>query len=378
MVRRVIVFSVLGIAFVGLLLYSQRGPDAVVVSGLLEADEIRVGSRVGGRVRAVRVSEGQPVRAGDVLLELEPFDLLERKAEAEQRAREAEATLAKLVAGFRPEEIAQARARRDQRQADLDRLLNGPRPQEIAAAESELRLAESEQELARSDYARAETLFGRDALERDLLDAAATQLSVAQARVESRRQQLALLQEGTRAEEIARARALLREAEAELTLRSGGFRDEEIAEARARSQAAAAAARAVERQLDELNVRAPTDAVVEAVDLEPGDLLGANVPAVSLTGTGDLWVRAYVPQRHLDLRTGETVHIVVDSLPERRFPGEVVFVARKAEFTPANVQTPEERAKQVFRIKVRIRDDDAVLRPGMAADVILKEESAGS
>jgi len=89
-----------------------------------------------------------------------------------------------------------------------------------------------------------------------------------------------------------------------------------------------------------------------------------------------MWVRAYVPENHLHVKTGEEVEVQIDSFPGRIFKGEIVFVARQAEFTPANVQTPEERSKQVFRIKVKLTDGLDVLRPGMAADVVLPERNA--
>jgi len=96
-----------------------------------------------------------------------------------------------------------------------------------------------------------------------------------------------------------------------------------------------------------------------------------NAPVVSMLDLGTLWVRAYVPENRLDLALGQRVVVTVDSFPGREFAGHVSFVARQAEFTPGNVQTPEERSKQVFRIKVEIDEGRDQLRPGMIADVWL-------
>jgi hypothetical protein len=63
----------------------------------------------------------------------------------------------------------------------------------------------------------------------------------------------------------------------------------------------------------------------------------------------------------------------VDSFPGERFSGRLTFIAQEAEFTPRNVQTPEERSKQVFRIKVELDQGRERLRAGMAADVLLSE-----
>lgn len=372
---KIAAFVIVAAVLVGLLFVSQRQSGPVVVSGFVEADEIRVGSRIGGRVMKVLVAEGSQVSAGGVLVELEPFDLMERKAEAEHVLEQANAAFDKVTVGFRVEEIAQAQARRAQAVADLDKLRNGPRPREISVAEADLRLAGAELELAQKIFLRVETLYGKQAVDKNDLDEAATKLKVAQATVDSRTEQLALLQEGSRSEDIARAVAQLDEAEQVLQLRQNGSRVEEIAEAKAKRDAAQATVLAIDRQLEELKIIAPEDSIVEAIDLRPGDLLSPNGPAISLVDRTRMWVRAYVPENHLNIEAHQSVQILIDSFPGRVFNGKVVFMARQAEFTPANVQTPEERSKQVFRIRVQLTDGLDVLRPGMAADVVLPKTS---
>ncbi|MCA9086400.1 MAG: HlyD family efflux transporter periplasmic adaptor subunit, partial [Planctomycetaceae bacterium] len=288
------------------------------------------------------------------------------------------AALARLQSGFRQEEKGQAESRVAQIEAELQKLKNGPREQEIAAAESRVRLAESELELARKSYQRMESLFGRQAADKSDIDEASTKLQVAQASVDVASSELALLKEGTRQEDIAKGEAQLKEAEQSLALFRNGYRQEEIREAEAKHEAALAALKILERQIDELKVTAPTHAYVESINLRPGDLVGANAPAVSLADPDRLWVRAYVPEDRLDVSPGMQVQVRVDSYPERTFTGEITFVARHAEFTPSNVQTPEERSRQVFRIRVRLIDDQELLRPGMAADVILGDRRSSS
>ncbi|HQX52783.1 MAG TPA: efflux RND transporter periplasmic adaptor subunit [Planctomycetaceae bacterium] len=374
--KQIAIFGILAAVLVGLLVYSQQRTGPVTVSGFVEADEIRVGSRVGGRVLKVLVEEGHEVADGDTLIDLEPFDLLERKAEAQQKLVQATAVLNKLEAGYRPEEKGQMEARRDQMAADLSRLKNGPRPQEIAAVESELRLDQAELELAQRNYNRIETLFGKQAADRNDLDEAQTKLRVAQAATDARGERLALLKEGTRQEDIVRGEAVLKEAEQQLAMYNNGYRSEDIQEAQAKRDAADAALRAIDEQIKELRIVSPCNGVVEALELRPGDLLAANVAAVSLMDSKRLWIRAFVPENLLDLRIGQPVAIIVDSFPGRRFAGEITFIARQAEFTPSNVQTPEERSRQVFRIKVHLTDGTDVLRPGMAADIVLSEKGS--
>jgi HlyD family secretion protein len=367
--KRLVAIAVLAAGLTALLVFNQRRDEPLVVSGTIEADDVRVGSRVGGRVAVVHVDEGRVVAAGEPLVELQPFDLRERKAQAQQTLAAADAQLKKLTTGFRHEEIEQARAMRDEAAAVLEEFRNGPRPQEIAAAEAQVRLTAAELKNATRDYNRIETLFGQQAVDQNDLDEAGTKLSVAQATFEDRQEKLDLLNAGTRKETIAQAEARQRQADQQLALRTAGYRSEEVDEARARRDAAKAALAVIDRQLEELTVSAPFDGVVEAIDLRPGDIVPPNAPVVSLLDTRRLYVRAFVPENRLNIETGQQVEISVDSFPGERFTGEVTFVARQAEFTPGNVQTPEERSKQVFRIRVELKSGLDRLRPGIAADV---------
>jgi len=321
-------------------------------------------------VKAVRVDEGQSVKAGDVLVELEPFDLAERRAAAVSQAAARRAEHSRLVAGARAEEIAQAAARMQRAAAHVDRLVAGPRAQEIEAARAQVQLAEAHAEFQRKSLARTKRLAGSAESEEEL-DRATAAVTEAEAAVRVQKLELAVLEEGSRKEDIAAARAELAEAASAHELLVAGARKEDIAEAKASADAADAAVAAIDRQAEELSVRAPSDGVVDAIELRPGDLVAPNAPVLTIVDGARLWVRAYVPENRLDIGVGQALEVTVDSFPERRFKGHVTFVAREAEFTPGNVQTPDERSKQVFRVKVEFDEGRDVLRPGMSADVWL-------
>jgi len=319
----------------------------------------------------VRVEEGSQVCKGDLLVELEPFDLLEERARLEAELVGSRAEYEKLVSGNRPEEIAQAKARREQIDSRLAKLLHGPRPQELETARAQLGLAQAELELAEIENQRAVKLFQDNVDSREVLDRTANELKTAQAAVRVRREELGLLEEGTRQEDIQEAKAQLDEADQALKLKQLGFRKEDIAYSRAVMTAAEAKLRAIEKQIEELAIRAPVKGTVEAVELQPGDLVATNAPVLSIMDHSRLWVRAYVPENRLDVQLGQKVPVFVDSFPGEEFSGRLIFIAREAEFTPVNVQTQEERSKQVFRIKVLLEEGKERLRPGMAADIDL-------
>jgi multidrug resistance efflux pump len=370
---RALVLVAVVIAALTALVWSRHTVAPPKVSGFLEADAIRLGSRMGGRVKSVHAVEGAAVKTGEVLVELEPYDLAERRAGAVAVAAVRKAEHARLVAGARPEEIAQATARAREAAARLERLVNGPRKQEIEAAQSHEELAVAHLELARKTYERTKTLVGIGGVTQEELDRATAVVAAAESALRVRQLDVAVLREGSRSEDVAAARASVAEAAAVLDLLRAGSRSEDIAAAKAAADSADAAVAAIDRQVDELTVRAPSDGVVEAVDLHPGDLVAPSAPMLSIVDPRRLWVRAYLPEDRLDVKTGAVLDVGVDAFPARRFKAHVSFVARQAEFTPGNVQTPDQRAKQVFRVKVELDEGTDVLRPGMSADVWLPQ-----
>jgi len=378
MISRILGILVVIALLVSLIVYSQLRPAAKQVSGFIEADEIRLGSRVGGRVAKVHVQEGQRVEAGQLLVELQPYDLIQQQEEAQATLAARQAECQRLEAGLRKEEVAQAEARVQQLQARLDKLLAGPRKQEIDAARARVQVAESELRLAQANFKRVQRLAGSNAVTQEELDRALEALQAATANVGMRQEELNLFEAGTRPEEIREAQALLEEARLAWKVAELGFRQEEIDEARAARDAAQAALEAVGQRIAELAITSPVAGVVEALELQPGDLVPAGAPVLSILDDSHLWVRAYVPQAWMSLRVGQQVRVTVDSYPGQDFAAEVSFIARQAEFTPSNIQTPEERAKQVFRIKAQLQEGLDKLRPGTSADVWLDAPGSGT
>jgi HlyD family secretion protein len=376
--KRALVVVVFIAIVAGFLIASRFLPQSAKVSGFIEADEVRVGSRVGGRIAEVLVTEGQTVTRGQLLLRLQAYDLLQRLAEANSQRAARQAALAKLKAGLRPEEVAQAQARVNRLTATVAKLAAGPRKEEISAARSRLTLAKAQFDRAKRTYDRIQGLYSRDStsVSREELDRALEDWQVAEAMHQVRHEELQLLEGGTRDEEKMEAAAQLEEANQALLMATSGFRHEEIAEAEATVAAARATVEALEVQVKELDVLSEVDGIVEALELRPGDLVAPNAPLLALLDTSRIWVRAYVPENRLMIRVGDPFDVTVDSFPNKTFSGTVTYISNQAEFTPRNVQTPDERSGQVFRIKVELRDEAHELRPGMAADVWLDRQPA--
>ncbi|HVG20900.1 MAG TPA: biotin/lipoyl-binding protein, partial [Blastocatellia bacterium] len=153
-----LIFALVSVAAAWKYFSSRAATDRLVLSGAIEADEIHVGSKVGGRIAAVLVKEGQEVRQGESLIRFESYDLSAKKADAVAAVAQAEANLHKAENWFRPEEVAEAKAQAEAAWMNLELARNGPRKQEIDAARADLEAASADYEVAKSTLARVEKL----------------------------------------------------------------------------------------------------------------------------------------------------------------------------------------------------------------------------
>jgi multidrug resistance efflux pump len=352
----------------------RESSDRLVLSGTIEADEIHVGSKIGGRIAEVLVREGQVVKQGQPIIRFESFDLDAKRADAVAAVDAAEANLQKTLTFSRPEEIAEARAQAEAARMTLELARNGPRKQEIDAARAEVDGANADYEVARLSLERIERLSASGVASRQDYDNARASFDRAAARRETARQRLDLLLAGTRREEVARAEREYQRAAARRALVERGARKEDIQAAQAQLNRARASLQQIDTQLSELEVKSPADAFVEVFRLRPGDLINPNSPVATLVETDRLWVRVYVPEPELGhLQLEKEVSVSVDTFPDERFTGRVEHIASRGEFTPRNVQTREERTHQVFAVRVRLDNSAQRLRAGMAADVVVKK-----
>ena len=298
----------------------RKEPETLRLPGVVEIQEVRLGSKIGGRVAEVLVYEGDIVQPEQVVVRFEAPEL-----EAQR---------------------AQWQARLEQAQAEWEKAENGPRREEIAAAKSEWESAEADFKLAREDFERMEKLYPGKGASRAEYDAARGARDRAKARAAAVKARLDLLLAGTRPEEKAEAKARVAEHRAKL--------------------------KEIDANLREATVRAAEEAVVEVVAVRKGDLVPASQPVVRVLRAADLWVRVYVPETDLGkVVKGQTVSVTVDAYPDRQFTGRIIQIAAESEFTPRNVQSVDERRHQVFGMKIRVDDPQGVFKAGMAAEVTI-------
>jgi HlyD family secretion protein len=359
--KRVLILVLAAVVLGGTTVYATwfRRDNALQGSGTVEARDIRVGSKVGGRIDKVLVREGDKVEPGQTLITFDDKELL---ASLDQSRAAAE----KAQRGYRPEEIAEARAAAEQAKADYELRKNGYRKGDIASAQAEFDRAAADETRARVDFQRYDALAQKDLVSKQQRDTAEANWKMALAQQQNLQHKLEELKHGYRPEEIASAEAHYQETLATLKKYESGNRREDIDLAKAGY--ALDEARFRERQ-----VVAPSAATVEVLDVRPGDLIAPNTPVATLLEKDQIYVRIYIPETEIGhVQLGQKAEVRVDSFPKTVFDGVVEQINQQAEFLPRNVQTREERVHQVFGVKIRINDPAGHVLAGMAADVKLK------
>ena len=292
----------------------------IELSGTVEAREIDLAFQVGGRIATLRVDEGDSVQIEQEVATLDAHDFELALSNAIAQAEAAQAALAALRAGTRIQELRVAEAQLAKAQADLDYI--------------------------RVEFKRIADLVTKKLAAQDQLDQARQRQNVALAGVEQALQNLALLREGPRREDIDQAAATLR--------------------------ARQATVETTRRQLEYTRLQSPVAGMVSVRLVEAGEIVSPGKTVLRIAELSRPWVRAYLNEKDLTrVRLGQAAQIRIDGLPGRVFEGRLAFISPTAEFTPKTVETHALRVDMVYRVKVQVDNPDGVLKLGQPADVVL-------
>lgn len=292
----------------------------IELSGTVEAREIDLAFQVGGRIATLRVDEGDSVQIEQEVATLDAHDFELTLSNAIAQTEAAQAALAALRAGTRIQELRVAEAQLAKAQADLDYI--------------------------RVEFKRIADLVTKKLAAQDQLDQARQRQNVALAGVEQALQNLALLREGPRREDIDQAAATLR--------------------------ARQATAETARRQLEYTRLQSPVAGMVSVRLAEAGEIVSPGKTVLRIAELSRPWVRAYLNEKDLTrVRLGQAAQIRIDGLPDKVFEGRLAFISPTAEFTPKTVETHALRVDMVYRVKVQVDNPNGVLKLGQPADVVL-------
>jgi HlyD family secretion protein len=297
----------------------EKDPELLVASGHVEATDVRISTKIAGRLQAFGVQEGDTVRAGQELARIDTTDL-----------------------GLA---LQQAQAERGQAAAELGLRVAGPAREEIAQAAAQVQQARADLEGAQKDLDRMQGLLDSGSGTTKSRDDAKTRRDVAAARVLGAKEGLARLKAGSRAEEIAGSRARV------------AMVDARIAQ--------------LDQQMRDAVVVSPVNGVVTEKIAETGELLQSGAGLCVITDLAEAWLTVYVGGPDLArIRIGQEAEVVTDDGQSRK--GRITYVSAQAEFTPKNVQTRDEREKLVYKVKVGLDNRDGLFKPGMPAEARIR------
>jgi len=341
----------------------------VSLTGSIRAyNEVALASEVGGNVAFVAADEGDKVSAGQVLVRVNQSEALSGVEQARAALQAARARAAEAETGLRLQQT-QTATQIEQAEADLRAgretlqiLEKGARPQERLVAENAVRQAQANWKNAQKDMERLESLFEQGAVAERDVDAARTAVEVAAAALDSAKQQLSLVKEGPRQEEIEVARSRVRQAEEALRLAKAGTAQVEMRRAQVRTagaavgQAQAGLNYAIE-QLRKTSVKSPITGIVYKRNVEPGQAVGQGIPLMMVSDVRRVYFEATVSELEVKgMRAGQQVDMTVDGLPGRTLPGRIEKVVPVAS-----------RALRDFTVKIAVENPQSLLRPGMFA-----------
>jgi HlyD family secretion protein len=378
----VIVIAVIAVAAV--LLWSggfrRDNPNRIRLSGNIELTEVDISFKVPGKLVERTVDEGEPVRKGQLVARIDQFQTLQQKAAQQASVQSAAMQLAQSLTSVAWQkatiegDLAMRRAEVEQAQANLNDLLAGSRPQEIEQAQAAVADARTQAEQSRLDWERAQTLFKNDDISRAQYDQALSRFNSTRAVLKQAEERYALVKEGPRQQQIAAAHAALARAQAALKVSEANKleiqrREQDLAARKAEVERAKAQLGVTESQLQDTTVYSPIDGVVLVKSAEPGEVLAAGTTVVTIGDLDHPWLRGYINERDLGrVKLGQRVKVTTDSFPGKVYQGRISFIASEAEFTPKQIQTPEERVKLVYRIKIDIENTNRELKANMPVD----------
>ena len=304
--------------------------DRVRVSGQVEATDVQVAAPVAGRLLELRAAEGDRLNAGDLIAKLDTADAALALTRAGADRDQATAQLRLLLAGARPEDIRQAEA-------------------QLAMTESDVGMAEVELTAAQADADRFEALLASNSGSRKQRDDAVTRRDIAKQRVRGAQDRVRVARET-----LARLRA--------------GARREEVDAARARVASSDAQMATWAKAVADATVTAPVPGIVTEKIASVGELLQPRAAIVTISDLDHAWANVYVDEPLVPrLRVGQRATIFTDA-GGAGIPGTISYISARAEFTPRNVQTAEDRSKLVYRLKVAVDNRNGVLKAGMPVE----------
>ncbi len=299
---------------------NNKDANLITASGTIESVDVTVSSKLSGQIKKIPIKEGDKVKSGDLLVEVD-HDLLDIQ-------------------------LRQAEARVEQADAQLKLLLSGARKEDIEVAEQSLKQAKINLDQAKNDKDRYTSLYETRTITKKQYDDAVARYDVSLAQYNSARENLDKIKSIIRPEDIQSAKANLKSLEASADM--------------------------LRKNIEDCKVYAPVDGFVSKKYVEEGEMVSPQSSLLKISKLESVDLVIYLTEVEMaKVKLGQSADIKIDAFKDKTYKGSIIFISPEAEFTPKNIQTQDERTKLVFAVKIRIPNPQFELKPGMPADASL-------
>ncbi len=370
---------------------TQPGTSAIELSGRIEGYETDLGAKVGGRIKSIAVREGATVRQGQVIARLDDQELLAQldAAKARVAAARQQVNQARLQINVVESQIQEAQLSQQQSEGDAAGRVQesiasvATAKAQLAEAQAQAQQAKAELDLARTELTRYSTLVKQGVVPQQRFDQVKTEFAAAQDTLVARQASIAAAQQRVKAAQGALTQAQtsqinpdIRAAQVARTQMQQKQARTQLAAAEAELKQAQAAQAEIAARLDDLDIKSPIDGVVVTRMVEPGEVIAAGTPVLTVVNLSQVYLRGYIPEGQVgNVRVGQSAQVFLDSAPQQPLAATVSAVDTEASFTPENIYFKADRVTQVFGLKLSIENPKGFAKPGMPADgkIVLDE-----
>jgi HlyD family secretion protein len=295
--------------------------NSIEASGIIEATNVTVSSKVTGQILKLNFEEGDPVKSGDTLIDIDHANLNIQLRQAEAAEMQADAQLQLIEQGARSEDIKQA--------------------------EDAVKQAKANYDLASRDKDRNEKLYQSRSITQQQFDNVLSKFEITSAQYNSA------------IENLKKIRNL--------------YRPDDIKQAQANLDRQKAAVDLLKKNISDSYVIAPINGFVTKKFVEAGESVSPMSSLFMLSDLSYVDLVIYIPETELGkIQLGQDADVTVDTYNNKVFKGKIIYISPQAEFTPKNIQTKDERVKLVYAVKIHIANPGFELKDGMPADAVVK------
>jgi HlyD family secretion protein len=363
---------------------NQSKDKDLELSGRVEGYETDVGAKVGGKIESIAVREGDRVKQGQVIAQLDDAELKAQLEGAKARfnAAEQQVNQARLQIDVIQSQIQEAQLNLRQSSDNAVGKINQAQASvaavqaELAQTQAQVQQAKAEKKLAQTDRDRYQSLLQTGVISQQQFDQSQTKLETTQANLQATQAVVNAAQKQVNVAEGELTQAQTSSFNPQINTAKIAGLNKQLAQAQAQLEAAIAevantqAAQAeIAAKLKDLQIISPIDGVILTRTSEPGEVIATGTTLMTVINLNNVYLRGYLPEGEIGMvRVGQAAQVFLDSAPDHPIDATVSEIDSQASFTPENIYFKSDRVTQVFGLKLKIKNSPGFAKPGMPAD----------